>query len=57
MLIAWFLKLMLLRYGGLRTYRAAVPLFLGLIIGECVMGSLWTIIGIALHTQTYAFWP
>ncbi len=57
MFIAWFLKLMLLRYGGLRTYRAAVPLFLGLIIGECVMGSLWTLIGILLHTQTYAFWP
>lgn len=57
MLIAWLIKLMLLRYGGLRTYRAAVPLFLGLILGECVMGSMWTIVGIALNTQTYAFWP
>ena len=57
MFIAWLIKLMLLRYGGLRTYRAAVPLFLGLIIGECVMGSIWTIVGIALNTQTYAFWP
>lgn len=57
MLIAWMIKLLLLRYGGLRLYRKAVPLFLGLILGECVMGSLWTIIGIALHMQTYAFWP
>ena len=57
MLIAWTIKLLLLRYGGLRLYRTAVPLFLGLILGECVMGSLWTIIGIALHIQTYAFWP
>jgi hypothetical protein len=57
MLIAWTIKLMLLRYGGLRLYRQAVPLFLGLILGECVMGSLWTIIGILLHMQTYAFWP
>lgn len=57
MFIAWLIKLVLLRYGGLRLYRQAVPLFLGLILGECVMGSLWTIIGIALHTQTYAFWP
>jgi hypothetical protein len=57
MFIAWMLKLLLLRYGGLRLYRQAVPLFLGLILGECVMGSLWTIIGIALHIQTYAFWP
>lgn len=57
MFIAWLIKLVLLRYGGLRLYRAAIPLFLGLVLGECVMGSLWTIIGIALHTQTYAFWP
>jgi len=57
MFIAWVIKLILLRYGGLRLYRGAVPLFLGLILGECVMGSLWTIIGIALNVQTYAFWP
>ena len=57
MLIAWMIKLVLLRYGGLKLYRAAVPFFLGIILGECVMGSLWTLIGIALNTQTYAFWP
>ncbi|MCX6374669.1 MAG: hypothetical protein NTU88_01270, partial [Armatimonadetes bacterium] len=57
MFIAWTIKLLLLRYGGLKLYRTAVPLFLGLILGECVMGSLWTIIGIALRVQTYAFWP
>ncbi|MCL6519979.1 MAG: hypothetical protein K6T99_09105 [Armatimonadetes bacterium] len=57
MFIAWAIKLILLRYGGLKLYRQAVPLFLGVILGECVMGSLWTIIGIALHVQTYAFWP
>jgi hypothetical protein len=57
MFIAWLIKLLLLRYGGLRLYRSAVPFFLGIILGECVMGSLWTIIGIALNMQTYAFWP
>lgn len=57
MFIAWLIKLLLLRYGGLRTYRTAVPLFLGVILGECVMGSVWTIVGIALNTRTYAFWP
>lgn len=57
MFIAWAIKLVLLRYGGLRLYRNAVPLFLGIVLGECVMGSLWTIIGIALNVQTYAFWP
>ena len=57
MLIAWLIKLLLLRYGGLKLYRSAIPFFLGLILGECVMGSLWTLIGIALNMQTYAFWP
>jgi len=57
MFIAWLIKLLLLRYGGLKLYRSTVPLFLGVILGECVMGSLWTIIGIALNIQTYAFWP
>jgi len=55
--IAWLLKLLLLRYGGLRAYRQALPLFLGVIVGECVVGSLWTILGILLDVPTYAFWP
>lgn len=57
MFVAWVIKLLLLRYGGLKLYRNAMPLFLGVILGECVMGSLWTIIGIALNIQTYAIWP
>jgi hypothetical protein len=57
LLIAWFIKLMLLRYGGLKAYRQALPLFLGLILGDCVIGSLWTLVGIAVDVPTYAFWP
>lgn len=57
LLIAWIIKLLLLRYGGLRSYRQALPFFLGLILGECVLGSLWPLIGIALGIPTYAFWP
>jgi hypothetical protein len=57
MFVAWFIKLMLLRYGGLKAYRQALPLFLGLILGDCVMGSIWTLVGIAVDVPTYAFWP
>lgn len=57
LLIAWLIKLLLLRYGGLPAYRQALPFFLGVILGECVVGSLWTLIGIALDIPTYAFWP
>ncbi len=57
LLVAWFLKLMLLRYGGLKAYRQALPFFLGMILGECVVGSLWTLVGIWLDIPTYSFWP
>lgn len=57
LLIAWLIKLVVLRYGGLKLYRQVLPFFLGIILGECVVGSLWTIIGIMLNVPSYAFWP
>ena len=56
LLIAWFLKTIILRYGQAKLYRAALPFFLGLVLGEFVVGSIWTIIGIALRIPTYGFW-
>lgn len=57
MLCAWIIKLLVLRYGGLKLYRQVLPFFLGIILGECVVGSLWTIIGIVFRVPSYAFWP
>lgn len=57
MLLAWLIKILLLRYGGLATYRKCVPFFLGVILGECMMGGFWNLIGIAREVPTYAFWP
>jgi len=57
MFIAWLLKLVILRYGGLQLYRRALPFFLGVILAECVVGSFWTIWGIIFHIPSYAFWP
>ena len=56
LLIAWLTKLYILRYGGLRLYRAVLPFFLGLILGDCTMGTLWSLIGLMLDTPTYNFW-
>ncbi len=55
--IAWLIKLIILRYGGLKLYSRALPFFLGLILGECVVGSFWTIFGIIFNVPSYAFWP
>jgi hypothetical protein len=38
--VAWLIKALLLRYGGLRAHRAALPFFLGLIAGHMTFYSL-----------------
>ena len=55
LLIAWAIKVWILRYGGLRVYRNAMPFFLGMIVGELMMGCLWGIIGISFDIPYYNF--
>lgn len=55
LLLAWAVKGPILRYGGLSGYRKAVPFFLGLVLGDCIMGSIWGLIGLALGIRTYNF--
>jgi hypothetical protein len=58
MLIAWVLKSVIMRYGGITAYRRARPAFLGLIFGEFTMAVFWTIISFIFHTQAPSFpWP
>jgi len=52
---SWALKAAILKHGGLKTYRKAVPFFLGLILGEFFAGSMWAIIGIILKKPMYKF--
>lgn len=51
------LKAVIMRYGGLRIYRRAAPIFLGLILGEMLVGCFWSLYGIALGIRAYDFWP
>lgn len=51
--LAWTCKFLLIRYGGVTLYRAAVPFFLGLILGDYTMGALWALIGPVLGIPTY----
>lgn len=52
-LIAWLIKLLILRYGGLRHYRAALPFFLGLVLGDYMGGALWSLIGVVWDIPVY----
>ncbi len=54
--IAWLTKLLLLRYGGMRRYVAALPFFLGLVLGDCVIGSIWALANLAFHIPTFSVW-
>ncbi len=54
--VSWLLKWTILKFGGLKMHQKAIPFFLGLILGEFVTGSLWTLVGISLGIQTYGFW-
>jgi len=54
--IIWFVKTLILKLGGLRSYRKAVPFFIGLILGEFMVGGSWSIIGIIFRIPVYVFW-
>ncbi len=55
--VAWVAKALVLHHGGLKAYRRAVPLFLGLALGDYIFGSLWSICSVLANTTVYQFWP
>jgi cation transporter-like permease len=56
LMIAWILKIVLVRYGTFKLLRKTIPFFLGLILGQFVVGSILNIISIALGLPSYMFW-
>ncbi len=54
--LAWFAKAMVLKIGGVRLYRKAVPFFLGLILGDYTLGCVWSLIGLIWEMPTYIVW-
>lgn len=54
--LAWIFKSLILRYGGRGGFHRALPFFIGLMLGQFVVGSLWNIWGIWRELPTYQFW-
>jgi hypothetical protein len=46
--VTWLIKLLLLRYGGLKAHRTALPLFLGLLAGGALEAMLRRCLSLAL---------
>lgn len=57
MLMGWAAKATILRWGGMKLYRAGVPFFLGLLLGDIVIGVLWSVVGALLNIDVYMFFP
>ena len=55
--IGWLLKMVILKYGGLRLYRRASFLFLGMLLGQYMIGSLWALLATVFDKQMYGFFP
>ena len=55
--VAWACKAVILRYSGLNAYRRAIPFFLGLALGDYILGSLWSILDIPTTISLYLFFP
>ncbi len=53
--LAWFIKWMLLKRGGLKAHRSAIPFFLGLVFAEVLVGSFWALMGVLLKKDTFSF--
>ncbi len=57
MLVGWAAKTLALRHGGVRTYRAFLPFFLGLILGDFFMGGLWGVVALFSNVTGYLIFP
>jgi hypothetical protein len=55
--MAWVLKWLTLRYGGIHLYRRVLPFALGMILGDYIVPLGWAIYGVIVGQQMYLAYP
>ena len=56
-LISWIIKRVLLSTGGVRLYRRSIPFFIGLVIGDVIVASIISILGLIFDFRVvYLSW-
>ena len=61
--VVWFalvicsiIKWALLKFGGIKSYNRAVPFFIGLVLGDFVVGCYWGIMSLVIGVPLYTTW-
>jgi len=54
--LAWLSKTLILRYGGKKAFTSFLPFFLGLIAGDALMGSIWSVVSMIWEVSAYSVW-
>ena len=54
--LVWIAKMVILRFFGLKVHHQVRPFFMGLMLGEFVVGSFLSVMGTALGKTVYSFW-
>ncbi|MGQ9731828.1 MAG: DUF6785 family protein [Candidatus Zipacnadales bacterium] len=57
LVIAFAIKLLVLRYGGHQLNQKVLPLMYGVIIGEYCVGAFWSVMSVILQRPMYDFCP
>ena len=55
--LGWLAKSLILRYGGVKMYREALPFFIGLVLGDYAISSLWALYFLATGHAGYRTFP
>ena len=55
LLLAMITKWLILKHGGINAYRKAVPFFIGLVLGEALMGCFWPLLSLILRSAVYSW--
>ncbi|MCZ6676971.1 MAG: hypothetical protein O7E52_06950 [Candidatus Poribacteria bacterium] len=56
LVIAMTAKWLILKHGGINAYRRTIPFFVGLVLGEALVGCFWPILSLVLRSDVYSWW-
>jgi len=57
MFLGWVAKALSIRFGGIKTFRNALPFFIGLVIGDIVISAVWAIGYVITGSPGYRTFP